>query len=484
MTGAELRGVAVTAAVVTAVAGVAVFWLAVRLPVLGVADPAGSAAAAPFVVGMVLLSGTGALLVRQDARSVIGWLLVTTGTSGVLARLTFALAVLAHDRGHEWASVLGWLTNWSWLPMQVLAMLLVLRFPDGRLPHPRWRPLQWVVIAWGSAAFLVTALLPGALGAEQLEPLENPVGAAGAGDQLELALTVLFAAQPALALAVVAAPIVRWRKAARESRQQLATVAAALLLVAGTAPLALAWEAAEVLEGLAWLVLPVSITYAVARHRLWDLDTRRRLDRLRAVREDERARLQRDLHDSLGPMLGAIAMRAEAARNLVAAGAPPADVDRLLATIGTATEDAVTEVRRFLEELGPSALAETDLVTALEEVVMEYSAGGLPVRLSVPAELPALDPAAESALYRVAVEAVRNVHRHARARSCHLVLRVEGADVVLDVIDDGIGLRGRPAGVGRRAMADRVAALGGVLALQEGKDGGVHLTARLTGAAG
>jgi signal transduction histidine kinase len=482
MTGRGLRTTAAAAAVTTAVVGIAVFWIAVELPALGVEDPARAAAAAPFVVGMVLLAATGALLVRQDARSVMGWLLVLTGLAGVLGRLAFGLAVLAQEAALQAADVLGWVTNWSWLPMQCLALLFVLRFPVGRLPGGGWRVVEWLVVAWTVATLLVTALVPGPLGAEALEPLTNPIGVAAAETPLDVGLDVLFAVQPLLVLLAVAAPVVRWRRSDAASRMQLTVVAGALVLLAAAAPLALVSEAGEVLEGLAWLVLPVSIAYAMARHGLWELDVRRRLDRLRLVREDERARLQRDLHDSLGPMLGSIAMRAEAARNLVAAQAPAADVDRVLSTIGAETERAVVEVRRFIDELGPSALAESDLVAALRMLAEEYGTGGLAVAVDAPPELPALEPAVEIALYRVAVEALRNVQRHAEAHSCRISLRVEGTDVLLEVVDDGVGLRGHPAGVGRRAMAERITAVGGVLALRDRADGGVHLSARLAGA--
>jgi signal transduction histidine kinase len=51
--------------------------------------------------------------------------------------------------------------------------------------------------------------------------------------------------------------------------------------------------------------------------------------------------------------------------------------------------------------------------------------------------------------------------------------------VLLDVVDDGVGLGGQPAGVGRRAMADRVADIGGMFVLHEPTGGGVHVSARL-----
>lgn len=256
-------------------------------------------------------------------------------------------------------------------------------------------------------------------------------------------------------------------------------VAGALLVLVAVTPLALAFEAGEVAEGLAWLLVPAAIAYAVLRHGLWDLDLRRRFDRLRLVREAERTRLQHDLHDSLGPMLGSIAMRVEAARNLVAAGSSAADIDRVLTSIGTDAETAVVEVRRFIDELGPSALADGDLLSALDELVAHYREAGLSVTFVRPDELPAVGAAAEIAVYRVASEALRNVLRHAEARRCRISLRVDGEGVTLDVIDDGVGLRGQPAGVGRRAMAQRIGDLGGVFSVSEPESGGVHVSARL-----
>ncbi|MGZ8736882.1 MAG: sensor histidine kinase [Nocardioides sp.] len=300
---------------------------------------------------------------------------------------------------------------------------------------------------------------------------------------LDAALAVVFTAQPLLVVAAAAGPVLRWRRAAPVERHQLKAAALALGFLALTTPLALASGAGVVAEGLAWLVLPTAIAYTMARHDLWDLDVRRKLDRLRGVRVGERSRLQRDLHDSLGPMLGSISMRVESVRNLLDANAPRAEVDRVLASIGAETENAVVEVRRFIDELAPSALADTDLVTALRRLVNGYAESAIPVTLSIDADLPALDAAAEVALYRVAGEALRNVARHAEATRCVVTLRVEDGDVVLEVLDDGVGLRDQPAGVGRRAMADRITALDGAFTLSERPVGGVQLTARLTGAA-
>jgi signal transduction histidine kinase len=259
-------------------------------------------------------------------------------------------------------------------------------------------------------------------------------------------------------------------------------VVLALLLIAAAAPLALVTDTGEVVEGLAWLLLPGALAFAVLRRRLWDLDLRRRFDRLRLVREEERSRLQRDLHDSLGPLLGSIAMRVEAAHNLVASGADRADVEPVLQAVAADTESASIEIRRILQELGPSALAERDLTSALQEMV-ERHPGAPRVTLVLPHVLPRLDPASEIAAYRIVSEALLNVVRHADAEHCRVTVTVVGRDLVLEVRDDGSGLAGATAGVGRRAMADRAAAVGGTLQVADSADGGVVVSAVLPEAA-
>lgn len=182
--------------------------------------------------------------------------------------------------------------------------------------------------------------------------------------------------------------------------------------------------------------------------------------RMLAVRSQERARLQRDLHDGLGPTLGAVSMRAEAARNLLASGSAPEPVDQLLAQIGHATEGAIAEIRRLIADLRPTSLEEHGLRRALRDLAAD-TAAGLEVRVVLPDGLPPLRAPAEVALYRIAAEALRNVVRHAQARTCSLALSVGADAVVLEVVDDGVGTDGVDAGVGLRSMRERAEAVGG-----------------------
>lgn len=478
---AVLRTISRTVLAVTVLAGVATFWFAIRMLQLGLDDPSATAATIPFLIGMVILALAGAAVLGERPRATIGWLLLATGAAGTLSRFVLAAAVLAHESASPAAGALGWMTNWIWIPAQALALVLVLRFPDGSLPSRRWRPVELGMWTWGAVAVLVTALVPGDLGAEQLAPLQNPIGVAAAGAFLSSALSVLFTMAPVLVVVAVAAPIARWRVAPEEQRRQLVTVMIALLVLAVAAPIALAADSGAVLEGVAWLLLPAAIAHAVLRRRLWDLDLRRRLDRLRLVREEERARLQRDLHDSLGPLLGSISMRLEAARNLVARGAEPAKVEELLAKVHADTDGANVEIRRILAELGPSALADADLCTALTDLADRYP-NGPQISLRLPQAPLAIEPQAEIAAFRVIGEALRNTVRHARASHCRITVETHGDELAVEVRDDGIGLDDAPAGVGRSAMADRVAALGGTLVLTETPGGGLTVRAVLPGA--
>lgn len=452
---------AMLAVAVTLVGAVATLYLILTLP-LAVDEQANSrTAAALFVVGMSGLTLAGGVLARQQPHATMAWLLLLTGLAGVLSRGSVGLALALNDGRMPETGLSGWVASWAWVPAQVLGMLLLLRFPTGRLPTRRWRAVEWVLLLWAALATAGTVLNFWIL----------PVR-----DFLDVLFVVLFG----LVLAVVAAPVTRWRSASDDERRQLAWVAGAAVLIAVAGPVAVTFEAGALLEGLAYLVLPGAIAVAVLRHRLWDVDVRRRLDRLRLVREEERLRLRRELHDSLGPLLGTISMRSEAARNLVAAGAEPARVDTLLASIGADTEGALLEVRRLIDELGPSALDDQDLAGALREHLSSY-VDGPRLTLDVPEPLSPLEPQVENAAYQIAREAIRNAVRHSGARQCRTTLRRHGDELVVSVEDDGRGLAGQPAGVGRQGMERRATAVGGTLTVTEAPGGGVRVAALLPG---
>ena len=217
---------------------------------------------------------------------------------------------------------------------------------------------------------------------------------------------------------------------------------------------------------------------AVRAMRLTD-DLRRSRQQLVALREEERRRLRRDLHDGLGPTLAALALKLEAASNVVRRA--PDRAEALLDDAVTQVHGTVGEVRRLVQGLRPPALDDLGLLEALRAYARQLDVGGLRVDVSGPEALPALPAAVEVAAYRIAQEALTNVVRHASARRCTVSLQV-GAALELEVRDDGHGIRTeqRPHhGLGLRSMRERAAELGGTVTVDAPATGGTRVRALL-----
>jgi two-component system NarL family sensor kinase len=198
-------------------------------------------------------------------------------------------------------------------------------------------------------------------------------------------------------------------------------------------------------------------------------------ERLVGVAEEERRRLRRDLHDGLGPALAGVVLGLQRARRRLESD--PADTTTQLDVLTDQTQAAVAEVRRLVYGLRPPALDELGLVGALVE--QASSLGAISVRGAVSAELPA---AVEVAAYRIAVEAMTNAIRHARAAGIVVCVGLSDAPPVLrlEIVDDGRGLpAGYRAGVGITSMRERAAELGGSCRLANREPGGTRVLALL-----
>jgi signal transduction histidine kinase len=200
-------------------------------------------------------------------------------------------------------------------------------------------------------------------------------------------------------------------------------------------------------------------------------------EQLVTAREEERRRLRRDLHDGLGPRLATLSLKADAARNYL-----PRDQqtsERLLLELKEELQGAIGEIRQIAHNLRPPALDQLGLVSALREHASQTSGNGLQVVVEAPETLPPLPAAVEVAAYRIALEALTNVVRHAGARHCRVTICVN-AGLRLRVRDDGRGLPAVPAvGVGLGSMRERAAELGGTLSVTSAADGGTELEAFL-----
>lgn len=206
-------------------------------------------------------------------------------------------------------------------------------------------------------------------------------------------------------------------------------------------------------------------------------------EQLVAAREEERRRLRRDLHDGLGPSLGAVVLRIDTARNLATAGRAE-ESDRVLRQARDDVAAALADVRRLVHDLRPPALDDLGLTGAVRqqaERVLPPSVDAT-VTSAYDGDLPA---AVEVAAYRIASEALANVARHARASRVDVTLEREDGALVVTVADDGVGIRpDASAGVGLVSLRERAAELGGSCTVECPAVGGTVVRAVLPASGG
>jgi signal transduction histidine kinase len=202
-------------------------------------------------------------------------------------------------------------------------------------------------------------------------------------------------------------------------------------------------------------------------------------ERLVSTREEERRRLRRDLHDGLGAQLAGLNVQAGTLRRLIPRD--PAAADELVVELRDELRGAIADIRRLVYGLRPPALDDLGLTEALRRLAERYGSEGeqLQVLVEAPEDLPDLPAAVEVAVYRIVQEALTNVARHARARSCVVRLVVE-EDAALEIVDDGVGIpKERGAGVGLSSMRERASELGGSCVLEPASTGGTQVLVRL-----
>lgn len=196
------------------------------------------------------------------------------------------------------------------------------------------------------------------------------------------------------------------------------------------------------------------------------------------AREAERRRVRRDLHDGLGPALAATRMKLDGALLLIDRN--PERAKAILTKLADEVAGTVDDVRRLVDDLQPSVLAEIGLVAAVTEQARAFtgpveSGGALTVEVQAPAHLHGLAPGVELAAYRIACEALANVARHAHASRCRVTLG-GGDDLRLRVDDNGVGI-GSDArvGLGTISMEERAAELGGTCRIGASPLGGTQV---------
>jgi signal transduction histidine kinase len=211
------------------------------------------------------------------------------------------------------------------------------------------------------------------------------------------------------------------------------------------------------------------------------MERRRELTRrLATAAEDERRRVSRDLHDSLGQLQAGLGLAVAAARRTP--GLPVAAGERL-AEAGRLVDELARETHALAVRLRPTALDDFGLAAALAQLAADWSARtGLPVGLQTDGlGAGRLAAEVETAVYRLVQEALTNVQKHARASWVGVSVTRPAGRVTVTVEDDGVGFD--PSGVvpgrlGLLGMKERVDQAGGTLQVESVPGGGTTLLAR------
>ena len=206
-------------------------------------------------------------------------------------------------------------------------------------------------------------------------------------------------------------------------------------------------------------------------------DAARKLSgRILTLQDEERRRIARELHDSLGQYLAALKM------NLESLPTSKVGQSRIISECSAILDQCLTETRTISHLLHPPLLDESGLGSAIRWYVDEFARrSGIAVNVQISLDLVRLPSEVEIALFRALQEGLTNVHRHSGASSADIRLLLDGKQVRLEIQDNGQGIPQEQlsrvtqgaagVGVGLAGMRERVRELGGSVQILSHADG-------------
>ena len=195
--------------------------------------------------------------------------------------------------------------------------------------------------------------------------------------------------------------------------------------------------------------------------------------RIVSAADEERRRIERDIHDGAQQRLVALALQLRVAQRQLGARSDP-EIDRLLAEAVDELQVAVEELRELARGVHPAILTEDGLAAALESL-----AGRTPLPVDLDVADGRLPPQIEATAYFVACEALANVVKHARASKAAVSARRRNGLLVVAIEDDGVGGAHAADGSGLSGLADRVEALGGRLVVESPAGAGTRVVGEI-----
>ena len=322
------------------------------------------------------------------------------------------------------------------------------------------------ILWWSPLASLVAAVA--LLCAQALAGYEFTAAAVGvvlvasfatvAFDHWKLAVVAGFVVTGGVIVVLLSVPSVTWQAAA-----------------ATWASLSAVWVVGVVIH-----IYRGSIERAERRAALFAAD---REARAREAVTEERARLARELHDSVGHALNVVVLHAGAAQRVI--DKKPQLAREALGSIETAGRQALGDIERMLGILhAPDEEVSRDVapgMSQLETLCRQVREAGLPVELAVEGEARPLPASLDLTAYRIVQEALTNTLKHAGKTRATVRVRYEEQALAIEVLDEGRGVTPATAGGGRGlvGMRERVATFRGELEAGPRPEGGFGVRARL-----
>jgi hypothetical protein len=238
--------------------------------------PGADPAAYSTVLFVLATSAVGTLIGLRRPGNTIGWLLRLAGFGFATGSLlvTYVELAVAQAGSLPIGPVVVWLGDLMFqMSLAVCATFLLLLFPTGQLPSPRWKSVVW--LAATAMALTFGAVLFGS-GAFEGLPIENPLALPDTSPLL-LVMEIGWYVMLVTILASVVSLIIRYRRAVGEERQQLKWVALGVIALAISLALTFVWQGLSddtenFVIALALTAVPISIGIAILRYRLYDID--------------------------------------------------------------------------------------------------------------------------------------------------------------------------------------------------------------------
>jgi len=201
--------------------------------------------------------------------------------------------------------------------------------------------------------------------------------------------------------------------------------------------------------------------------------------RLQTVREEERKRVARELHDELGQALTAMKIDLSSLIDVM-----PADKKRRSESLLKLIDQTIQSVRRISNDLRPGVLDDLGLIAAVQWAAREFeSRTGTKCRLDLPAEDTVVDRELATPVFRILQETFTNVARHANATRVDVRLARENGSLALEIHDDGKGINeeqlSHRSSLGILGMRERALLLGGELTISGAPDEGTTIKLRV-----